>query len=335
MKRISLYSAVFLTILVLTGCDPVADSSQDMHTPDTRAITSFSFKAVSATTEISEPSAAEGVSTARSAAVTDTECTITVYVPQDTDVSCLIPEITFEGDTISPDPLSVRDYSEPVKFTVTAENPAVAPRVYTVTVKQLQTATDWLYTGETFSQFAADVTQLEDGEYRIRFPEETELSANDVLAIRDALAKKENTNKLFRLDFTGCILEADTLPKYAFSLPAKGKGVENLLSVVLPEGLVKIDGFAFEYCKNLQTVVLPVSLQGIGEEAFLGCKNVSVMKIRKGVDLLGAWVFGNFTREQTVIMDFSEAPETWAPTWSYKCRATIEWADPEDPETEE
>ena len=48
-------------------------------------------------------------------------------------------------------------------------------------------------------------------------------------------------------------------------------GNENITSVVIPEGVVVIDGTAFEDCVNLETVVLPESLMGIGGYAFRNC----------------------------------------------------------------
>ncbi len=344
MKRVLLPIIAFAFLFMATGCDTVADVSLDDTTPETRAITNFSFKSIAAITEIqSNPEDDTTVETGaakaeRSAQELNTDSLlpdgsylIHVFVPQDTDLTTLVPVITFEGSTISPDPLTVHNFTKPVQFTVTAEDETVAPRVYTVIVEQLKTAADWTFTNETFAQFAAELSALESGEYAVHFPAGTVLEPVDVFFIRDSLAKKENQNKLIRLDFTGCTFADNRLPQYAFNLPAKGKGITTLLSVILPEGLEHIEPFAFEFDKNLSSVKLPKSLKSIGEEAFLGCTSLSSVRIRKGVDLLGAWVFGHFTKEQTVIMEVAEAPKTWSPTWNYKCKAVIEWsADPEE-----
>ncbi len=340
MKKAYLLFATAALLFIATGCEPVAGTS-DTADSDIHAITSFSFKSIASTCEFIGPETEIQPESNRSAqdAATESqlneeilipeEWTIKLYVPQDTDVTCLTPVITFEGDSIFPAPMTVRDYSNPVTFTVTSEDSSKAARIYTVEVEQLATAVDWKFKENTFDQFSSQVTQLEPGEYRILFSAETVLTSQDIYLIRDALGKKENQKKLFRLDFTGCIFQDNALPRYAFTQPAKGRGITNLISVTLPEGLETIEAFAFEHDKNLFAVSLPKSLKSIGEEAFLGCTQLKSIRIRKGVDLLGAWVFGDFTKEQIIVMDVSEAPETWAPTWNYKCRAVIEWADPE------
>ncbi len=43
---------------------------------------------------------------------------------------------------------------------------------------------------------------------------------------------------------------------------------KNLTSVVIPEGVVRIEVSGFEHCDNLESVVIPKSVEFIGEEAF-------------------------------------------------------------------
>lgn len=47
--------------------------------------------------------------------------------------------------------------------------------------------------------------------------------------------------------------------------------------VVLPEGLVKIDKYAFTSCENLKEAAIPSSVKYIGDAAFWGCKLQNVV----------------------------------------------------------
>ncbi|GEM_PF-78216 len=62
-------------------------------------------------------------------------------------------------------------------------------------------------------------------------------------------------------------------------------GREDVVKIVLPEGVREIEHNAFEDCYNLQEVVLPSSLERIGEEAFANCINLVHAEYCSNVDV--------------------------------------------------
>ncbi|MDD5928695.1 MAG: leucine-rich repeat domain-containing protein [Spirochaetales bacterium] len=64
---------------------------------------------------------------------------------------------------------------------------------------------------------------------------------------------------------------------------AGGFSNKELKSVVIPEGVKKIDDYAFFECGNLTTVVLPSSLRVIDYQAFSGCKKLTSLNFPEGL----------------------------------------------------
>lgn len=56
-----------------------------------------------------------------------------------------------------------------------------------------------------------------------------------------------------------------------------------LKSVVLPEGLLKVEDLCFAGCALLESVDLPYSLKHLGEEAFANCYSLQNVTIHKGI----------------------------------------------------
>ena len=57
------------------------------------------------------------------------------------------------------------------------------------------------------------------------------------------------------------------------------KGLENLKSVTIPEGIVSIGASAFMGCSNLTSVTIPESVELIDSSAFYGCGSISEITI--------------------------------------------------------
>src|SRR5664280_1170294 len=108
MKKLFILLAVVL-LMVIMGCK----SSQ-------KAITSFNF----------ENPAAEGV-------ITESTHSIAVTVPYGTDVTGLIPTITYTGESVSPASGAARDFTNPVVYTVTAGTGSTQDYTITITVASL------------------------------------------------------------------------------------------------------------------------------------------------------------------------------------------------------
>ena len=66
-----------------------------------------------------------------------------------------------------------------------------------------------------------------------------------------------------------------------------------LLSVKIPEGVKKIDDFAFVGCYYLKSVTLPQSLEEIGDHAFSGCENLSDITLPSSLKTIGKQAFYN------------------------------------------
>lgn len=87
----------------------------------------------------------------------------------------------------------------------------------------------------------------------------------------------------------------------AFAFTGKSGGEEvrsgrfsydrELTSIVIPEGVTKIDSYAFYECENLSSVTIPEGVKEIGDSAFYGCSNLSSVTIPEGVDEIGDLAF--------------------------------------------
>ena len=66
---------------------------------------------------------------------------------------------------------------------------------------------------------------------------------------------------------------------------------ENILKVVIGNGVTSIGDYAFEDCSEIKTVVLPDGVTSIGDGAFSGCTNLSSVKMPQGLQTIGAYAF--------------------------------------------
>ena len=66
---------------------------------------------------------------------------------------------------------------------------------------------------------------------------------------------------------------------------------ENILKVVIGNGVTSIGDYAFEDCSEIKTVVLPDGVTSIGDGAFSGCTNLSSVKMPQGLQTIGASAF--------------------------------------------
>lgn len=68
-------------------------------------------------------------------------------------------------------------------------------------------------------------------------------------------------------------------------------GMNNLTSIILPEGLERIGGFAFKGCSGITTIQTPNSILSIGESAFEKCSNLSSITIGTNCNYIGDFAF--------------------------------------------
>lgn len=90
-------------------------------------------------------------------------------------------------------------------------------------------------------------------------------------------------------------------------------------TVVLPDTVTHIEGFAFDSCTELQEITLSENLQVLGENAFDSCKKLTSVVIPNGVTELGEMCFNNCRSLQEVILP---AGLTTIGDWAfYNCQA--------------
>ena len=77
-------------------------------------------------------------------------------------------------------------------------------------------------------------------------------------------------------------------------------GCTSLSSLVLSEGLSKIEDLAFSDCANLPSLKLPKSLYSIGRNAFSNCTKLSSVDLNEGLSSIGIYAFSNCTNLSSV-----------------------------------
>ena len=66
-----------------------------------------------------------------------------------------------------------------------------------------------------------------------------------------------------------------------------------IVRVILPDGITRIGGCAFADCVNLREIELPEGIESIGERAFCGCQSLPSITVPDGVVTFGREVFMN------------------------------------------
>lgn len=82
---------------------------------------------------------------------------------------------------------------------------------------------------------------------------------------------------------------------------------DDLERVRIPEGVRRVDDFAFYGCDNLEAVELPDTLTEIGEAAFAQCGRLAEVRVPAGVSVIGRSAFAGCGSLRSV-----ELPETYA-----------------------
>ncbi len=154
---------------------PASETSQDFSNPVTYVVTAendaIQEYIVTVEVEIAENDTnsitsfeLEGVT------VTNPENEFTITLPAGTDVTALTPTINHNGESINPDN-SAQDFSNPVTYTVTAENGDI--QEYTVTIELEQSDLNSI---ETFEINGVSVSNP-DNEFTITLPAGTDITA--------------------------------------------------------------------------------------------------------------------------------------------------------------
>ena len=86
------------------------------------------------------------------------------------------------------------------------------------------------------------------------------------------------------------------IPSHIYGMRVKGIGKRafygyDFTKVTLPDGLVKIGNYAFEWCDRLEEINIPDSIKIIGKGAFTNCHNIKSIYIPDGVTRISAFTF--------------------------------------------
>ena len=73
----------------------------------------------------------------------------------------------------------------------------------------------------------------------------------------------------------------------------------------IPQGVERIDRWAFGRCKGLKHIEMPQSLKTVGEFAFYECLNLMEVRLNEGLTTIETWAFGGCEH-----LDSIEIPST-------------------------
>ncbi len=117
------------------------------------------------------------------------------------------------------------------------------------------------------------------------------------------------------------------IPAKIDGLPVRTIGVNAFSSrygvetVILPEGLTKLDNNAFRKCSGLMRAILPTTLRSIGDHAFYQCENLKEITIPEGVTSIGASAFQGCTQLRDVTLPASLV--NFTDKMFYNCHRTL------------
>lgn len=107
------------------------------------------------------------------------------------------------------------------------------------------------------------------------------------------------------------------VPSTLGGCPVVGIGADSLsecdeiVSVVIPEGVRWIGDWAFDGCKGLEFVRLPSSLRSIGRAAFCGCSMLSYVEMQEGLKSIGDNAFNDCVSLWSLAVPSSVATIGW------------------------
>ena len=87
---------------------------------------------------------------------------------------------------------------------------------------------------------------------------------------------------------------------------------EDLVEMIIPEGVTHIGERAFSKCKNLKKLVLPESLVYIGASAFSGCENLEEIILPKNIKKLNYRTFADCKRLKKIVIPDGIQELEWA-----------------------
>ncbi|WP_350286996.1 leucine-rich repeat domain-containing protein [uncultured Croceitalea sp.] len=176
MRKIT---TLFLSLLLFAACSKDDDNGENIKKSDAKAITAFAF------TSADNEALAEDVK----AEIDEAEKTITAEVPSGTDIKALKPSITVSARAkVSPESKAVKDFSEAVVYTITAEDGSEAKYTVAVTVAKsdAKRITSFVFRAEENDALSEDVEGIINEEIKTIVAEMP--FGTDVAALRPNIA---------------------------------------------------------------------------------------------------------------------------------------------------
>ena len=78
---------------------------------------------------------------------------------------------------------------------------------------------------------------------------------------------------------------------------------DSIISVAIPDSVIKIEYYAFNHCERLTSIILPDSVVTIESYAFINCYSLTSMVIPKGVTSIGSAPFGGCDKLTGITVD--------------------------------
>ena len=217
----------------------------------------------------------------QSSSIKDVEAPdVTVYFYENYDATDDYTEATFKfGDEITLEDLAEYAPADiPAGYTVTGwykwnTDTEDEPITFPYTIEENSYFYPKLEQGKTdincdASKLAETIAGLSAGEYKIIV---SGIMTSDILAaVRTAMIDNESAK--INLDLSGTT-GLTTISDFAF------QNCGNLISIIIPESVTKIDYKAFFECANLTSITIPDSVTEIESSAFWECKNLTTINI--------------------------------------------------------
>jgi hypothetical protein len=70
-----------------------------------------------------------------------------------------------------------------------------------------------------------------------------------------------------------------------------GRGIQQITHVTIAEGTIKIDDYAYYYCRGLQSALIPEGIETVGSDAFAYCSSLESVVLPSSVKYIGQRVF--------------------------------------------
>ena len=133
-------------------------------------------------------------------------------------------------------------------------------------------------------------------------------------AIGNCLIEKET--KTIIVGCTGSIIPSDESVLYIGGEAFRGAG---MTEIMIPEGIERIDAYAFASCASLKSVYLPDSLVTLGYAVFYHSSELESVRIGKNLEVLGSLVFTGCTKLNN--LSFPKTLKRMGELVFYECNA--------------